>query len=110
MHRVVIGLILNVHLVRLHVSSPKFLSPVTSQTEMLGYSSTVNGDGSHEREGEGGTDHNGLLCSRHGVESIEPLLLLIQATQVNGHPVLPLWGVGHSYKQCPSQGASIGGP
>ena len=61
------------------MSSPKFLSLVTSQTEMLRYSSIVNEDGSHEHEGEGGADHNGSLCSWHGGESIEPLLLLIQA-------------------------------
>ena len=58
------------------MSSPKFLSPVTSQTEMLGYSSTVEGDGSHENEGEGGADHDGSLCSWRGGESIEPLLLI----------------------------------
>ena len=83
MHRVVRGLILNIHLVRSHMSSPKFLSSVTSQTEMLGYSSTVKGDGSHKHEGEGGTDNNGSLCSQCGGEPIEPLLLLIQAMQVN---------------------------
>ena len=32
-------------------------------------------------------DHNGSLCSWCGGESTEPLLLLIQATQVNGHPL-----------------------
>ena len=69
------------------MSSPKFLSSITSQTEMLGYSSTVNGDGSCECEGESGADHNGSLCSWRGGESIEPLLLLIQATQVNGRPL-----------------------
>ena len=51
---------------------------------MFGYSSTVNGDGSHECEGEGGAHHNGSLCDQCGGKSIEPLLLLIQATQVNG--------------------------
>ena len=35
----------------------------------------------------GGADHNGSLCSRCGGESIEPLLLLIQATKVNGCPL-----------------------
>ena len=87
MHRFVRGLVLNVHLARLHVSSPRFLSPTTSQTEMLGHISTINGDGGHEHEGEGGTDHNGSLCSWHGGESIGPLLLLIQATQFNVCPL-----------------------
>ena len=67
--------------------SSKFLSLVNSQTEMLGHISTMNGDGGHEHEGEGGTDHNGSLCSWHGGESIEPLLLLIQATQVIRFPL-----------------------
>ena len=89
MHRFVRRLVLNVYLARLHMSSPKFLSPVTSQTEMLGHIPTTNGDGSHKCEGEGGVDHNGLLCSQHGGESIELLLLLIQAMQVNGH-LLPI--------------------
>ena len=40
-----------------------------------------------QAQGEGGTDHNGSLCSQCGGEPIEPLLLLIQATQVNGHPL-----------------------
>ena len=87
MHRFVRGLVSNIHLARLHVSSPKFLSPVNSQTEMLGHISTISGGGGHEHEGESGTDHNGSLCIWHGGEFIEPLLLLIQATQVNGHPL-----------------------
>ena len=87
MHRFVRGLVLNIHLARLQMSSPKFLSPVNSQTEMLGHISTISGDGGHEHEGEGGADHNGSLCSQCGGESIEPLLLLIQATQLNGHPL-----------------------
>ena len=66
------------------MSSPKFLSPVDSQIEMLGHISTISGDGGHEHEGEGVTDHNGSMCSWHGGEYIEPLLFLIQATQVNG--------------------------
>ena len=56
---------------------------------MLGHISTINGDGGCECEVEGGADHNGFLCSQHGGESIELLLLLIQATQVNGH-LLPI--------------------
>ena len=68
------------------MSSPKFLSTVTSQTEMLGHIPTINGDESRKCEGEGGANHNGLLCSRHKGESIEPLLL-IQAMQVNGCPL-----------------------
>ena len=87
MYRFVRGLVLKVHLAKLHMSSPKFLSPVNSQTEMLRHISTISGDGVCKHEGEGGTDHNGSLCSWHGGESIEPLLLLIQGTQVNGCPV-----------------------
>ena len=33
------------------MSSPKFLSPVNSQTEMPGYVSTISGDGEYEHEG-----------------------------------------------------------
>ena len=69
------------------MSSSKFLSPVTSQTKMLGHIPTTNGDGSHKCEGEAGADHQGSLCSQHGGKSIGPLLLLIQAKQVNGHPL-----------------------
>ena len=54
---------------------------------MLGHISTISGDGGSKHEGEGGTDHNGALCSWHGGESIGPLLLLIQAMQVNGCPL-----------------------
>ena len=56
---------------------------------MLGHISSLSGGGGREHEGEGGADHNGSLCSQCRGESIEPLLLLIQATQVNGcpHPI-----------------------
>ena len=87
MHRFVRGLVSNIRLARSHMSSPKFLSPVNSQIEMFGHISTISGDGGHEHEGEGGADHNGLMCSWCRGESIEPLLLLIQETQVNGHPL-----------------------
>ena len=80
MHRFVRGLVLL-------MSSPKFLHPVNSQTEMLGHISTISGDRGCEHEGEGGADHNGSLCSRCRGESIEPLLLLIQVTEVNGCPL-----------------------
>ena len=78
MHRFVRGLVSNVHLASLHMSSPKFFSPVNSQNEMLVHISTISGDSGHEHEGEGGADHNGSLCSWHGGECIELLLLLIQ--------------------------------
>ena len=81
------GLLSNIHLVGSHMSSPKFLSPITSQTEMLGHTSVVSGEGSCEHDGEGAADWDGSLCSQRGGESIEPLLLLIQATQVNGQPL-----------------------
>ena len=90
MIRFVRGLVSNIHLVRSHMSSPKFLGPINSQIEMLGHLLTLSGDGGCkgcENEGEGGTDHNGSLCIWHVGESIEPLLLLIQATQVNGYPL-----------------------
>ena len=83
-------MILNRHLARSHVSTPKFLSPIQSQIEMRGHISTSSGDGGHEgceNEGEGGVDQNGSLCSQRGGESVEPLLLLIQVTQVNGCPL-----------------------
>ena len=57
-------------------------------TFVRGQDPTTNGDGSLECEGEGGTDYHGLLCSQLGGESIEPPLLLIQAMQVNGCPLL----------------------
>ena len=81
------GLISNIHLVGSHMSNPKFLSPITSQTGMLGHDSVVSGEGSHEHDGEGDADQDELLCSQRKWESIEPLLLLIQATKVNGQPI-----------------------
>ena len=54
---------------------------------MLGHASVVSGEGSHECDGESGVDRDGSLCSQRRGESIEPLLLLIQTTQVNGHPL-----------------------
>ena len=90
MIRFVRGLVLNIHLVRSHMFSPKFLSPIHSQIDMFGHILTSSGDGGHEgheNEGEGGADQNGSLFSWCGGESIEPLLLLIQATQVNRCPL-----------------------
>ena len=87
MLRLVRGLILNVHLVRSHMSSPKFFSPTNSQSEMLGHISIPEGNPRCEDEGEGGADQDGSLCGRREREPVEPLLLLIQVTQVNGHPL-----------------------
>ena len=81
------GLISNIHLVRSHMFSPKFLSPVTSQTEMLQHAPVVSREGSREHDGEGGVDQDGSLCSQRRGESVEPLLLLIQATQVSRQPL-----------------------
>ena len=69
------------------MSSPKFLTPKTSQIEMLGHASVIVGERSWECDEEGGADQDGSLCSQRGRESVEPLLLLIQATQVNGQPL-----------------------
>ena len=69
------------------MSSPKFLTPRTSQIEMLGHTSVSMGERSREHVEEGGADQDGSLCSQRGRESVEPLLLLIQATQVNGQPL-----------------------
>ena len=57
MHRFVRGLVSNVHLVRSHMSRPKFLSSVNSQTKMLGHISTISG---HKCEGEGRQTTMGL--------------------------------------------------
>ena len=84
MNRFVRGLISNIHLARSHMSSLKFLNPINSQSEMLGHIPIMEGNLRHENEGEGGMDQNGSLCGRQEWESVEPLLLLIQATQVNG--------------------------
>ena len=54
---------------------------------MFGHVPTMEGNLGHENEGEGGMDQNGSLCGRQELESVEPLLLLKQATQVNGHPL-----------------------
>ena len=69
------------------MSSPKFLSPEISQIEMLGHTSVSVGERSWDCDEEGGADQDGSLCGQRGRESIEPLLLLIQATQVNGQPL-----------------------
>ena len=55
---------------------------------MLGHIPTKEENLGHENEGEGGTEQNGSWCGRGEWESVEPLLLLIQATQVNEHPLL----------------------
>ena len=60
MHRFVRGLVSNVHLARLRMSCPKFLSPVNSQTKMLGHISTISGEGGHECEGDGRQTTMGL--------------------------------------------------
>ena len=54
---------------------------------MLGHIPIMEGNLGCEDEGEGGADQNGPLCERQEWESVEPLLLLIQVTQVNGHPL-----------------------
>ena len=54
---------------------------------MLGHIPAMEGNLGHESEGEGGAYQNGSLCGRQEWESVEPLLLLIQATQVNGRPL-----------------------
>ena len=69
------------------MSSPKFFSPTNSQSEMLGHIPTIEKNLGHENKGEGGTDQNGSLCEKREWEPVEPLLLLIQVTQVNGHPL-----------------------
>ena len=69
------------------MSSPKFLSPINSQSEMLGHIPTMEGNLGCENEREGGMDQNGSLCGRRERKFVEPLLLLIQATQVNGRPL-----------------------
>ena len=87
LNRFVRGLISNIHLARSHMSSPKFFSPTNSQSEMLGHIPITEGNLGREDEGEGGTDQNGSLCERQEWEPVEPLLLLIQVMQVNGHPL-----------------------
>ena len=87
MHRFVAGLVSNIILAAPLMSSPKFHSPVQSQTEMLGQSFSTGGDNGHEQDGEGNTINGGSCCGQNGGETVEPLLLLIQATQVNGRPL-----------------------
>ena len=69
------------------MSSPKFFSPTNSQSEMLGHIPTIEENLGCENEWEGGTDQNGSLCEKREWEPVEPLLLLIQVTQVNGCPL-----------------------
>ena len=69
------------------MSSPKFFSPTNSQSEMLGHIPITEGNLGRENEGEGSADQNGSLCERREQEPVEPLLLLIQVTQVNGCPL-----------------------
>ena len=87
MIRFVRGLILNEYLARLHMSSPKFYSPTHFQSEMLGHIPNMEGNLGHKSEREGEMDHNESLCKRQEREPVEPLLLLIQVTQVNGQPL-----------------------
>ena len=54
---------------------------------MLGHIPTIEENLGHENEGEWGTDQNGSLCEKQEWEPVEPLLLLIQVTQVNGCPL-----------------------
>ena len=69
------------------MSSPKFFSPTNSQSEMLGHIPIAEGNVGREDEGEGGVDQDESLCGRREWEPVEPLLLLIQVMQVNGHPL-----------------------
>ena len=91
MHRFVRGLISGKTLAMSYMSSPKFHSPSQSQIEMLGCVFSMGGENGHKKEGEGIANNGGSLCGQDRRESIEPLLLLIQATQVNGCP-LPIGG------------------
>ena len=47
----------------------------------------MGGENGHEQEGEVNANNGGSLCGQGRRESVEPLLLLIQVTQVNGHPL-----------------------
>ena len=67
-------------------NTPKFHSPSCDQSEMLGHVFTMSGDDSCKQGREGNTNE-GSLCGQGRRESVEPLLLLIQATQVNGRPL-----------------------
>ena len=55
---------MNVHLARLHMSSPKVFSPTHSQSEMLGHIPTMEENLGRENKGKGGTDQNGSLCEK----------------------------------------------
>ena len=67
-------------------NTPKFHSPSHAQSEMLGRVFTMSGADGH-KQGREGNANEGSLCGLGRRESVEPLLLLIQATQVNGHPL-----------------------
>ena len=69
------------------MSSPKFFGPTNSQSEMLGHIPITEGSVGCENEGERGMDQDGSLCGRWEWEPVEPLLLLVQVMQVNGHPL-----------------------
>ena len=69
------------------MSSPNFFSPTNSQSEMFGHIPITEGNVGCKDEGVGGVDQDGSLCGRWGQEPVEPLLLLIQVMQVNGHPL-----------------------
>ena len=69
------------------MSSPKFFSPINSQSEMLGHIPNMEGNVERVDEGEGGVDQDGSLCGRREQEPVKPLLLLIQVTQNNGCPL-----------------------
>ena len=66
-------------------NTPKFHSPSHAQSEMLGHVFTMRWDDGH-KQGRKGNANEGSLCGQGRRESVEPLLFLIQATQVNGHP------------------------
>ena len=87
MHRLVRGVVSNRILAAPLMSSPIFHSPVQSQTEMLGQSFSTGGDNGCEQDGEGNAVNGGSCRRQNGGETVEPLLLLIQATQVNGRPL-----------------------
>ena len=54
---------------------------------MFGHVLSMGGENGRKQEWEGNANNGGSLCGQGGRESIEPLLLLIQATQVNGRPL-----------------------
>ena len=69
------------------MSSPKYFSPTNSQSEMLGHIPITEGNTGHKDGEEGVADQDGSLCGRWEWEPVEPLLLLVQVTQANGHPL-----------------------